>query len=73
MVFCLKDKVCSVAPEGDWRVEDKSKDYVSQASKSSVVNLKYQKKKRIWGMKLNTSVSCVRAEFLVSYSCSGAL
>ncbi|MXQ95833.1 hypothetical protein E5288_WYG002672 [Bos mutus] len=26
--FCLKDKVCTVAPEGDWRVEDKSKDYV---------------------------------------------
>ena len=44
--FCLKDKVCTVAPEGDWRVEDKSKDYVSQASKSSVVNLKYQKKKK---------------------------
>ena len=44
--FCLKDKVCTVAPEGDWRVENKSKDYVSQASKSSVVNLKYQKKKK---------------------------
>ena len=46
MFFCLKDKVCTVAPEGDWRVENKSKDYVSQASKSSVVNLKYQKKKK---------------------------
>ena len=46
MFFCLKDKVCTVAPEGDWRVEDKSKDYVSQASKSSVVSLKYQKKKK---------------------------
>ena len=47
VVFCLKDKVFTVAPEGDWRVEDKSKDYVSQASKSSVVNLKYQKKKNL--------------------------
>ena len=46
MFFCLKDKVCTVAPEGDWRVEDKSKDYVSQASKSGVVNLKYKKKKK---------------------------
>ncbi|KAI4542206.1 hypothetical protein MG293_007585 [Ovis ammon polii] len=27
--FCLKDKVCTVAPEGDWRVEDKSKDYAA--------------------------------------------
>ena len=71
MFFCLKDKVCTVAPEGDWRVEDKSKDYVSQASKSSVVNLKYQKKKkkRIWGVKLNTSVSCLSLKsFLPQHS-----
>ena len=44
--FCLKDKVCTVAPEGDWRVVDKLKDFVSQASKSSVVSSKYKKGSR---------------------------